>query len=170
MHETLNINRSFEEISEIAKKHPERAILQKIRIDYIDDSDRSSLDYLLTELDYENKKVIRSDRYSDDDIKERGFETVAMWVIEDKKRYDECGKTYDLMGVRATATIHIPSYVYVGGEKKTHFKIQEINSGAIWGIENDSPATYIYEIANDQIEELLWYLQVLNVFVSDDRT
>ena len=71
---------------------------------------------------------------------------------------------FDFVGVKAIATIAIPFEIINGnGKKETNYKLQKIDSGGLWGIENDSTDEYINQVAKEQIDELKDYLEKLNV-------
>ncbi|MGG3471647.1 hypothetical protein ABES02_29790 [Neobacillus pocheonensis] len=63
------------------------------------------------------------------------------------------------IGIRAVATIYIPC----GGGS---FKVQKIETAGLWGIESDSEQTYFNEVEANEKEELLEYLEILNVDIS----
>lgn len=159
----------YERICKITEMNKgKRAILTKLEIMYVEDA--YSSDYLITELDYVNKKVLRSDRYSNADIENYGWDTVKKWVEDDMSRLKKYGIDWYSLGIIASATILIPfrTFTYEDGkEKKTwNFKMQGITSGGVWGIESDSEDKYILNEEVRQIEELKEYLRILNVDMS----
>ena len=157
---------NYEEIKMLADKNKGRAILTEVVIKYMPD-DINSCNYLLTELDYINKKVIKSDRYSNRDIERFGWETVKRWVEEDVERYEDYGIGWYSLGIIAEATILIPFQVYNSKHKLDwNFKIEKISSGGIWGIDSDSDEKHIEEEEHNQLLELGRYLQALNVDIS----
>lgn len=142
-----------------------KAILTQLETKYIKDNNVCN-NYLLTELDYKNKKVIRSDRYSNKDIETYGWNTVKDWVEEDMKRYEEYGINWHSIGIIAEAKIFIPFKIHTNNGFDWNFKIQEISSGGIWGVESDSQPEYFESLEEEQIAELEGYLNTLNVDLS----
>lgn len=76
---------------------------------------------------------------------------------------------YGCVGIIAKAEINIPYKVYgynkekAGFEKQTNYKIQTISSSGLWGIDIDSDERYIKEVERKQVNELMDYLNILNV-------
>ena len=157
---------NFEEIRRLANNNGgKKAILTQIAIQHtVDDCD--SINYLLTELDYTNEKVIRSDRYSNKDVEIYGWDAVRKWVEEDIERYEEYGISWNSMGISAEAKILLPFKAYTNDGLGWNFKIQKISSGGIWGIESDSDNSYVEKEEHNQIVELMDYLRILNVDLS----
>ncbi len=77
---------------------------------------------------------------------------------QDKKRLKAYGGSWYMLGIVAHAVIKIPIQ-----RQPNNFKLQDINSGGLWGIESDSEESYFKEIEQEQIKELLSYLEALNV-------
>lgn len=162
--------KNFNEVSKLATEgQGKKAILTKIEVEHILD-EYCDLNYLLTELDYINQRVVKSDRYSNDDIKEYGWDKIVEWVEGDIERYEEHGIDWYSIGIVAKAIIMIPFEIisYKNGLpcKVWNFKLQEISSGGIWGIESDSDDCYVEDEGKGQIDELFKYLEILNVDVS----
>lgn len=146
-----------------------QAILTKITKKQVLD-DIYNINYLFTELDYENKKVIKSDRYSNKDIKIHGWEQVRDWAEDDHERFREYGSEWHSIGVMAEATILIPFNTGTGNKPVWNFKVERVPSGGCWGIESNSNEYEIREEEENQLNELGRYLKTLNVnlsFVND---
>lgn len=87
------------------------------------------------------------------------------YAKKDKERLDAYNKgTWEMIGIRAVATIHIP----VNGGTDDIVKIQTIDSGGLFGIESDSDDSYIQDIGREQIAEVKSYLRTLCVDGVDD--
>ena len=79
------------------------------------------------------------------------------YARRDKKRLEDYRRgVWDMIGIKAVATIHIPI-------EDNSSKIQTIDSGGLWGVESDSEDVYIKEIEKEQIGEIKKYLRVLCV-------
>ena len=84
------------------------------------------------------------------------------YTKQDKKRLDDYNRgIWEMIGIRAVATIHIP----VNGDT---VKIQSIDSGGLFGIESDSSDDYIKDIGREQIAEVKNYLRILCIDGIDD--
>ena len=84
------------------------------------------------------------------------------YTKQDKKRLDDYNRgVWEMIGIRAVATIHIPV-------NDNTVKIQTIDSGGLFGIESDSDDSHIHEIWKDQIDEVKKYLRTLCVDSIDD--
>jgi hypothetical protein len=80
-----------------------------------------------------------------------------VYAKKDKERLDAYNKgIWKMIGIKAVATIHIP----IDGNT---VKIQNIDSGGLFGIESDSDDGYIQEIGMEQIAEIKNYLRILCV-------
>lgn len=156
---------NYKEIQRLADVNKRKAILTKIEIKHILE-DISSSNYLLTELDYANKKVVKSDRYSNEDVKRFGWETVKRWVREDIERYEDYEIGWYSVGIVAEATILIPFQVFDVHGVRWNFKVEKITTGGMWGIDSDSDESYIKEEEQNQIAELGNYLRILDVDLS----
>lgn len=66
-------------------------------------------------------------------------------------------------GIYAVAEINIPFEVYTGRGKGINWLNQEITTGGLWGIHEDTDEGYIKDVEADEIENLLELLKVLNV-------
>lgn len=124
-----------------------QAILKEIKVKRIADED-PDLSYLEQ---YENPKDEEEEKY----------------YQQDQERLSKYGYEWEMVGIKAVAIVYIPFEVFTGKGKEINYKIQEIDSGGLWGIETDSDEEYIQEIEQQQIEELKDYLQVFNVNTND---
>ncbi len=77
--------------------------------------------------------------------------------MQDYRRMEDYGKTWNMAGVYATAEIVIKTDGHDWGT------IQTIRSGGLWGIESDSRRDYIREEAETQLTELEDLLRELKV-------
>ena len=66
---------------------------------------------------------------------------------------------FGFVGIRASATIKIPS--------GSGYILQTITSPGLWGIEDDSDATYLKDVAREEFATLKNMLESLNVDVSE---
>ena len=99
---------------------------------------------------------LSQDYHEIEDIIER-----EKYLSQDKKRLENYDNSWNTIGIKAYTMIYLP----IGNNS---FKLQEIDSGGLWGIESDSEKEYIQEIKNEQINELKGYLQMLNVDIPDN--
>jgi hypothetical protein len=69
------------------------------------------------------------------------------------------------LGVVAEAEILIP--FDTNNSTQIMWKSQKINTGGLWQIESDSPEDYLLQIAAEELAQLKYYLEVLNVDVEN---
>lgn len=72
------------------------------------------------------------------------------------------------IGIKAVATINFPFEIATSKGKEINFKIETISSGGLWGIDANSSKEDLKEIEQEQREELLNYLNMLNVVIYID--
>ena len=98
------------------------------------------------------------DQYEDSDDPEE-----QKYYEQDQKRKESYGDTWNMVGIKAVATIYIPFKVVTNKGEEINFHVETIDSGGLWSIESDSDKTYFTEVAEDQINHLKGYLDMLNV-------
>jgi len=108
------------------------------------------------EWDEEDQKIISSCQFNDETIKEYGWNKVLEWMQENKERLNNYGRTWSCIGIKAIAKINVSM------NKNTSI-LQEIESGGLWGIENDSGEEYIEGIKKGQLEELKTILENMGI-------
>ena len=103
---------------------------------------------------------------SEDDKQKAIIQYGSIWnaceeyAKQDEKRLNDYDRgIYDMIGIVAVATIHIPTDN--GSDKSV--KIQTIDSGGLWGIESDCDKKYMDDIGREQIDEVKKYLRILCV-------
>ena len=99
---------------------------------------------------------LSQDYHEIEDIDER-----EKYRNQDIVRLENYNNSWNTIGIKAYTMIYLP----IGNNS---FKLQEIDSGGLWGIESDSEKEYIQEIKNEQIDELKGYLKMLNVDIPDN--
>lgn len=112
------------------------------------------LDYLITELDYEGN-IVKSDQYSNDDIKKYGKKLIMGYIEDDKKRLKAFeNNEWGFVGVVAHATVRF---------ELDGWRLQTFDSEGIWGIESDSGEDFIIENIEGQLSNLKRHLEVFGV-------
>lgn len=84
------------------------------------------------------------------------------YLSQDKERLDQYYRgNWFMIGISCYAIAYLP----IGNN---NYKMQEIDSSGLWGIESDSNETDLNEVKNEQIEELKGYLTMLNIDIPDN--
>jgi hypothetical protein len=118
-------------------------------------------DYLKSEYDEENKKIINSARYSNSDVDSEGWDQVKKWIDEDHKRLEDFeNNKWDANGVIATARVKYP----IGGN---NWRLEWLSSGGLWGVESDCGDDYMQEVVDGELERLKQHLEKFGVNTSD---
>lgn len=86
---------------------------------------------------------------------------------QDQQRKGNYGNSWYMLGIKAVATIKIPFEVTTGNGQQTNYKIQEIDTGGLWGTESDSDKAHFLEVAAEELNQLENYLHTLNVDTSN---
>ncbi|MMZ46503.1 hypothetical protein D1872_81200 [compost metagenome] len=82
-----------------------RKIIGEIKVEVVENH-MQDLGHLKTVLDYENEAIVKSDKYSQNDIEEHGFDQVVKWVEEDAAELREYNSgNWFFANLRATANI-----------------------------------------------------------------
>lgn len=145
-----------------------RAKVVKIEVKRIVD-ENPDLSFLETTPEYHyGKNGSEWDHVSEEDmwqiIKQYGsiWNACMAYAKHDKERLDAYNKgTWEMIGIRAVATIHIPV-------NDDTVKIQTIESGGLFSIESDSDDSYVQDIGREQIAEVKNHLRILCVDGVDD--
>lgn len=98
-------------------------------------------------------------------VKEHGtvWDACIAYALQDKERLAAYNRgEWHMLGISAKATVLIPTETV-----PPSWKIQEITSGGLWGIESDSDEEYLKQVEDEQVAELRRYLQILNVTGAD---
>lgn len=74
---------------------------------------------------------------------------------QDKKRLESYGYTWEMIGIKAVAEIHITSNSWSPPQTQIH----EISSGGLWGVESDSGPERFSEIEQEELNDLSETLQ-----------
>jgi hypothetical protein len=150
---------SFERLSEISTLNPNRAILEKVRIRHEEDEYPDN-EWMLTEI--EDGKIVKSDRYTQEDIESEGLEKIQGWVDEDRKRYEEHGETWQSLCVQAVGIVRVPMCT----KPSKSFTQQEITSFGLWGVESD--ALDMFQIEQEQVADLFDNLEKMCVIIPEE--
>jgi len=112
---------------------------------------------------------------SEDDIKKIIEKHGSIWnacmeyAKQDRERLDAYNRgNWEMIGIKAVATIHIPVNNGINNGNDDTVKIQAIESGGLFGIESDSDDDYIQDIGREQIAEVKNHLRILCVEGVDD--
>ena len=99
--------------------------------------------------------------------KETNNKKAILQKIEYHHVYDFIGieEDYNSIGVKAVGTVYIPFEVITGKGKEINYKLQEIDSAGLWGVDQESKEE-IKDIELEQLEELKDYLRILNVEIT----
>lgn len=159
----------FQQVLAISKKHNhKRAVLQKLEVQEILD-EHPDLSWLETEYEYDEEEnvltVIESCRFDKKVYEGEEAEEILKWIKQDHHRLETYGNIWHMVGIRASATIYLPFEVITNKGKEINFKIEEITSGGLWGIESDSNQEYKNEIGKNEIDSLKRNLEMLNVVI-----
>jgi 6-pyruvoyl-tetrahydropterin synthase len=122
--------------------------IAKIRIIHEID-ENPDLGYLKSTYNEDTQTIIKSDQYTQENIKEYGWEKVKKWIDEDTKRIQNYGDTWWFLGIRALAKISIKD-----NPKADHLILIPIVTPGLWGIENDSDEKSLKEIAEQELNIL----------------
>jgi len=130
------------------------------QIDIVIKDDDNYPEWLVTEYDEENQTIIHSDQYSQSDVEELGWETVFGYIKEDEARI----KAYEhgdwgMVGVYAKAVVKYEIY-------KNNWRLENLSSGGIWGIESDCGEEFLHSEIDGQILDLKGHLERFNVDTS----
>jgi hypothetical protein len=110
--------------------------------------DDPDLSYLEHEVDEEERRIVNSCAYSNEDIKALGWDTVKGYVEEDRERLAAFNRgNWWMVGIRAEAEI------LTGGDRG-YLLINRIKSGGLWGVESDSDEAYFREVEEDELANL----------------
>jgi len=85
------------------------------------------------------------------------------YLNQDAERLKNYGDTWECIGIKCIAVVYIP----IG---QNNYKIQEIDSGGLWGLETDSDKEYLTTVKNEQIDELKGYLKLFNIDIPNNLT
>jgi hypothetical protein len=142
---------------ENAKRREEKQTMRKnntIRI--VKEPDEiSTPDYLqnvyTTKADGTLDRVVSSHRVGADDVRKYGKKKVLAWLKEDEKRLADYGNRWSYVGIRAEVDVVIAGTV------------QTLQSGGLWGIEDDSSEDYFQEVATEETSALLDVLKAVGI-------
>lgn len=157
--------RSFDQVKTLSKEYKyERGVLGEIWILYPIDED-PDLSYLETKYDEDAQYIIESARYTNDDVKEFGWEKVKEWIDQDHQRLDDYNRGYwRCHGVKAEALVYIPvQTVFTQNKTEVHFVRHYVRTPGLWGIESDSEDAYKREVAEDELYILMDMLKTMGI-------
>jgi hypothetical protein len=120
-------------------------IERRLSLDEVADAD-----WLRTETDTSDNgqlRIVKSCRYSNEDIRTYGAAQVQEWVDEDHRRYAGLGEDWWFVDALAVAVIGVQA----GEEQLGTFTIF---SGCVGGIESDAPLSYYDELTHELVGEL----------------
>jgi hypothetical protein len=126
------------------------------------DDDNPDLDWLRSKYDADEKKIVKSMRYSQGDIEQYGWKQVKEWMDEDNERLDAYGHDWCMMGIRAFARIQIPT-----GMGNNSRMMHTIHSSGLWGIESDSDDPYFKEVEDGELDTLKTMLSAMGIPEAD---
>ena len=122
--------------------------LKKLIVEKVGDTNGRDLLACL-ETEWDGERIIKSMRYSDEDIASEGVEKVRQWIKEDHQRiraYDN-GEFF-VIGIRAVATVlHTYDDTNAGS-------LHEISTAGLWGIETDSDEDYFTDVGQEELADL----------------
>ena len=151
------------------KKDTRKPELREVEIK-IEVDEYPNLDWLETELSEDKKEIIKSDQYTNEDLKTDRKNTLK-YIEQDKQRLRDYNKgKWQMLGISAVATIYLPTNFINDKGEYTDWKIQKIDSGGLYGIESDSEEGYIKETGSDQCDELKHYLELLQIDLTNFET
>lgn len=110
----------------------------------------SDADWLATEIETDSEgrlTIVKSCRFSNEDIAKYGAAQVQAWIEEDHRRYDLLGQDWWFVDALAVAIIG----VHAG---KVQLGTFEIFSGCVGGVESDAPREYLDELTGELVTEL----------------
>lgn len=92
------------------------------------------------------------------------WDACIAYALRDKERLAAYNRgEWHMLGISAKATVLIPVDTTPGPS----WKIQNISSCGLWGVESDSGKEYLKQVADEQVAELRRYLRILNVEGAD---
>lgn len=142
-----------------------QATLQLERIERrLSPDEISDADWLRTETETTEDgqfRIVKSCRYSEDDVDKYGAAQVREWVAEDQRRYKGLGDDWWFIDAQTVAIIAVE----VGEEQLGTF---EISSGCVGGVESDAPREYLGELTDELIAELREQLQAQGLSIPED--
>jgi hypothetical protein len=116
------------------------------------------LDYLVTQYNADTKTIIKSDQYSQNDVKTYGWNEVYKWIQQVKERIEEFNKGNIWMEyVKAYAQIAIFH------PWSNSFRMLNIDSSGLYGIDSDSEENHKLEVENEQVADLLDILKAFHI-------
>lgn len=118
--------------------------------------------YLDSKYDGDTQTIVSSCQYTNDTIKQYGFERVKEWIDEDHKRLLNYGNTWWCIGIQAVAKIHILDNPMAG-----HHIVIPVTTPGLWGIESDSDKSYLDDVGNSELITLKEILMELG-FTEDE--
>ncbi len=87
---------------------------------------------------------------------------------ENQKRLADYGETWYMMGVKVTATLDVTEG-HASCTEPLSRRTEQISSCGIWGVESDSDADYIKELAAEEFNNLRTYLKEFALHPNDTR-
>lgn len=111
----MQISIPFSEYKALSQQHDhDRPVLVSLELLEQDDPFPSASE-LETEFDDQAQTIIRSDRFSNEDVAKFGWKKVRSWIEQDHARLKQFGNTWWKVGIMAKAVIVIPA------SRGTHF-------------------------------------------------
>lgn len=83
----------------------------------------------------------------------------------DQERKSEYGAYWYMLGIVAYAEIGIP--ILKPNGEVSHYTIQKVSSGGLWGIESDSGEDYFESIEREELDSLREILKSMNVNIRE---
>lgn len=153
-----DISIPFKRLIEINEQFPNKPILAGVEVQH-EEEEYPDLEWLLTEI--EDGKIIKSDRYTQEDIEREGLEKVQKWADEDRERYEEHGETWQSICVQAVGILKVP----MNTMPTQSFTQQEIKSFGLWGVEDDAPTK---DIEQEQVSDLFTTLEMMGAIIPEE--
>lgn len=151
----------FDQVNILHEKFGRRAILKSISIKEVDDVSCRDAESLLTEYDDESQEILKSVRYSNEDVANFGWGQVLEWISEDKVRYDDFGHKWWYVGLQVEAEIVIST------DESPIYTSQTLKGGYLGGVESDGIESAMGCYGPDYIQEMAQMLGVLNVVIPE---
>ncbi|MEN6547897.1 MAG: hypothetical protein ABFE07_17815 [Armatimonadia bacterium] len=96
--------------------------------------------------------IVKSWRYSDEDIAKYGAAQVSAWIVEDHRRLAEFGRDWWFVHLEAVAVVG----VYAG---ETRIGEVEVRSLGIGGVESDADRSHFDDLSAEELSQLRDELQ-----------